>query len=95
MYYKAKGWKRNFLRKFSKKREGDRRPSSLEEYECSSEDDIVSKGQAYGKQMTVILEEMDPSQLGETFKERFKSGAPLNRSSSSAEMDFSIHDDED
>lgn len=46
--------------------------------------------------MTVILEEMDPSQLGETFKDRFKSLKPINESidGSSAEMDFG-HDDEE
>ena len=76
-------------------RQGERRPSSLEEYDGSSSDDLVSKAQAYGKQMTVILEEMDPSVLGETFKDRFKSSKPQGSiDGSSAEMDF-IHEEED
>ena len=47
--------------------------------------------------MTVILEEMDPSQMGETFKDRFKSLKPINGSidGSSAEMDFVHEEDED
>lgn len=44
--------------------------------------------------MTVILEEMDPSQLGETFKDKYKSTQRNNGSiDESDEMSFGVHKD--